>query len=73
MSSRPARFRRPRPGSRHAAGIQDLVGFVILIGVAITLPAIIGYTIFMYRVFGGRAQALSYGAAPPAEAAVRSP
>ena len=32
----------------------------IFVGVAITLPAIIGYTIFMYRVFRGKAQALSY-------------
>ncbi|TFZ08961.1 cytochrome d ubiquinol oxidase subunit II [Ramlibacter humi] len=35
---------------------------VIFIGVAITLPAIVVYTIFMYRVFWGRATALSYGA-----------
>jgi cytochrome bd ubiquinol oxidase subunit II len=34
----------------------------IFVGVAITLPAIVGYTIYMYRVFWGRAQALSYGA-----------
>ncbi|MES2634691.1 MAG: cytochrome d ubiquinol oxidase subunit II [Pseudomonadota bacterium] len=34
--------------------------FVIFIGVAITLPAIIVYTVFMYRVFWGKAQALSY-------------
>ena len=33
----------------------------ILVGVAITLPAIIGYTIFMYRVFWGKARELSYG------------
>jgi cytochrome bd ubiquinol oxidase subunit II len=32
----------------------------IFVGVAITLPAIIGYTIFMYRVFWGRAQELTY-------------
>ena len=37
---------------------------VILIGVAITLPVIIIYTIFMYRVFWGKATALTYGAAP---------
>lgn len=42
-----------------AAATPSLV--VTLIGVAITLPAIIGYTIFMYRVFWGRASALSYG------------
>ncbi len=33
---------------------------VIFIGVAITLPAIIAYTVFMYRVFWGRASVLSY-------------
>jgi cytochrome d ubiquinol oxidase subunit II len=30
------------------------------VGVAITLPAIIVYTIFMYRVFWGKARELSY-------------
>jgi cytochrome d ubiquinol oxidase subunit II len=34
---------------------------VIAVGVAITLPAIIGYTIFMYRVFWGKARELTYG------------
>jgi cytochrome bd ubiquinol oxidase subunit II len=32
----------------------------ILVGVAITLPAIVGYTVFMYRVFWGRATELTY-------------
>lgn len=32
----------------------------ILVGVAITLPAIVGYTVFMYRVFWGNARELSY-------------
>ena len=32
----------------------------IFVGVAITLPAIIVYTVFMYRVFWGRARALHY-------------
>ena len=32
----------------------------IFVGVAITLPAIVGYTIFMYRVFWGRARELYY-------------
>jgi len=41
---------------------------VILIGVAITLPAIIVYTIFMYRVFWGRASVLSYLAPVPIKA-----
>jgi cytochrome d ubiquinol oxidase subunit II len=34
---------------------------VILVGVAITVPAILGYTVFSYRVFRGKAAALSYG------------
>ncbi len=34
---------------------------VIGIGMAITLPAIILYTIFMYRVFWGKARELTYG------------
>ena len=33
---------------------------VIFAGVAITLPVIIGYTVFMYRVFWGKAGSLSY-------------
>ena len=32
----------------------------IFVGVAITVPAIIVYTIYMYRVFWGPAEALSY-------------
>lgn len=32
----------------------------ILVGVVITLPAIIGYTIFVYRVFWGKATTLKY-------------
>jgi cytochrome bd ubiquinol oxidase subunit II len=43
-----------------AASATDSLIF-IFVGVAITLPAIIAYTIFMYRVFWGRARALSYG------------
>ena len=34
---------------------------IIFYGVAVTLPAIIGYTIFMYRVFWGKARDLTYG------------
>ena len=34
---------------------------VIAFGCAITVPTIIGYTIFSYRVFWGKAQPLSYG------------
>jgi len=33
---------------------------IILVGVLIVLPMIIGYTIFSYRVFNGKAQHLSY-------------
>jgi cytochrome d ubiquinol oxidase subunit II len=33
---------------------------MILVGVAITLPAIIGYTVFVYKVFWGKATALKY-------------
>jgi cytochrome d ubiquinol oxidase subunit II len=41
-----------------AADVKSL--WFIFVGVAITLPAIVGYTIFMYRVFWGRAQELTY-------------
>ncbi len=34
---------------------------VILIGCAITVPAIVGYTVFAYRVFWGKALGLVYG------------
>ena len=34
---------------------------IILVGVAITLPAILGYTAFMYKIFWGPATMLSYG------------
>ncbi|MBT9595436.1 MAG: cytochrome d ubiquinol oxidase subunit II [Vitreoscilla sp.] len=34
---------------------------VILVGTAITVPAIVAYTVFAYRVFWGKATALSYG------------
>jgi cytochrome bd ubiquinol oxidase subunit II len=33
---------------------------ILAVGVAITLPAIIGYTVFVYRIFWGKARALSY-------------
>lgn len=42
-----------------AAASTDSLIFV-LFGIAITLPAITGYTIFMYRVFHGKATELSY-------------
>lgn len=34
---------------------------VVLIGVAVVLPAILGYTVYSYRVFWGKATALEYG------------
>jgi cytochrome d ubiquinol oxidase subunit II len=43
-----------------AAAHDSLV--VIFVGVAITLPAIIVYTVFLYRVFWGKAKPLSYTA-----------
>jgi cytochrome d ubiquinol oxidase subunit II len=45
-----------------ASAHESLV--VIFVGVAITLPAIIVYTVYMYRVFWGKAGALSYGPEP---------
>jgi cytochrome d ubiquinol oxidase subunit II len=42
-----------------ASATKSLV--FIFVGVAITLPAIIVYTVFMYRVFWGKARELSYG------------
>jgi len=32
----------------------------VLWGVVITLPAILGYTVFAYRVFWGKTRELSY-------------
>lgn len=34
---------------------------VIFLGTALTVPAIFGYTFFVYRIFRGKAQPLSYG------------
>jgi cytochrome bd ubiquinol oxidase subunit II len=33
---------------------------IILFGVLFTLPAILGYTVFVYRIFWGKATALRY-------------
>jgi len=33
---------------------------VIALGCAVTVPAIVGYTVFSYRVFWGKAQGLNY-------------
>ncbi|HWL63840.1 MAG TPA: cytochrome d ubiquinol oxidase subunit II [Steroidobacteraceae bacterium] len=35
--------------------------FIILAGALLVLPAILGYTVFVYRVFRGKARPLSYG------------
>ena len=43
-----------------AAGSTEAL-IVILIGVCISLPAIIGYTIFIYYIFRGKATTLTYG------------
>lgn len=43
-----------------AAAAHDSLVF-IFVGVAITLPAIVAYTVYMYRVFWGRATTLTYG------------
>ncbi|MFN3376363.1 MAG: cytochrome d ubiquinol oxidase subunit II [Burkholderiaceae bacterium] len=42
-----------------ASATESLV--VIAIGVGTTLPVIVAYTIFMYRVFWGKARELTYG------------
>lgn len=42
-----------------ASATESLV--VIAVGVAISLPAIIAYTVFMYRVFWGKSRTLTYG------------
>ena len=34
---------------------------IILAGALAVLPMILGYTVFVWRVFGGKARALSYG------------
>lgn len=43
-----------------ASATESLI--IILIGTLFALPAIIGYTIFVYRIFWGKARVLSYGA-----------
>jgi len=43
-----------------ASATSSLV--ILLVGTGIALPAIIGYTIFVYRIFWGKARELTYGA-----------
>jgi cytochrome d ubiquinol oxidase subunit II len=45
---------------REAAASEASLRFV-LVGAVIVLPVIIGYTVFSYRVFWGKAKELSYG------------
>lgn len=42
-----------------AAAPESLM--IVFIGAAVVLPVIAGYNVFVYRVFGGKAQALDYG------------
>ena len=42
-----------------AASAPESLQF-ILVGVVIVLPAIIGYTVYAYRVFWGKARELTY-------------
>ncbi len=43
-----------------AASAPESLQF-ILVGVALVLPAILGYTLYVYRVFAGKAEPLGYG------------
>jgi len=43
------------------AAADDASLFFVLIGVLVVLPFVIGYTVFSYRVFWGKARELSYG------------
>jgi cytochrome bd ubiquinol oxidase subunit II len=43
-----------------AASDPEALG-VILVGAVVVLPAILAYTVFVYRVFRGKAQPLTYG------------
>jgi cytochrome d ubiquinol oxidase subunit II len=43
-----------------AASAPESLQF-ILVGVAVVLPAILGYTLYVYRVFAGKAEPLGYG------------
>ena len=49
-------------GLAHITANAVAIVLAILIGAAVVLPAIIGYTVFAYRVFWGKARELSYGA-----------
>ena len=42
-----------------ASATSSLV--ILLVGTCIALPAIIGYTVFVYRIFWGKARELTYG------------
>ena len=42
------------------AAISPESMMVILVGAAVVLPMIVGYTVFSYRVFWGKSTALKY-------------
>jgi cytochrome d ubiquinol oxidase subunit II len=46
---------------RQAAAATESLRFVF-VGTCIALPLVIGYTVFSYRVFWGKARTLTYGA-----------
>jgi cytochrome bd ubiquinol oxidase subunit II len=35
--------------------------WMLFYGIAVVLPFLVGYTVFAYRVFGGKVRALTYG------------
>jgi cytochrome bd ubiquinol oxidase subunit II len=43
----------------HAAAAPESL-MIVFVGACVVLPVIVGYTVFAYRVFGGKAQALEY-------------
>jgi cytochrome d ubiquinol oxidase subunit II len=43
------------------AAASDASLLFVFVGAMFVLPFIIGYTVFSYRVFWGKAKALSYG------------
>jgi cytochrome d ubiquinol oxidase subunit II len=43
-----------------AAAARESLMFVF-VGACVVLPMIVGYTVFSYRVFWGKARALTYG------------
>ena len=55
------RFLYPAIGMRiHGLGLIALLLGLIAIGCAVSVPTIVGYTIWSYRVFWGKVRPLSY-------------